>query len=126
VNIIYLENSPDKIAEINPSDTILDNLEDFIDLLGNANYQRAEKIIIYESNLNPEFFDLRTGIAGEVLQKFSNYGLKLAIIGDFDKFKSKSLKDFIRESNRTGNILFFNSREEALTKFSTDQGYSKN
>ena len=45
-------------------------------------------------------------MAGEILQKFSNYRMKLAIIGEFEKYKSKSLKAFITESNR-GNLIFF-------------------
>ncbi len=119
-------NGPNKIAEISQFEILLENVDDFLDLLGNANYMGANKIIINEHNLKKEFFDLRTGIAGEVLQKFSNYGLKLAVIGDFEKIDSKSLQDFIRESNRTGSILFLNSREEALRKFRFNPNDSKN
>lgn len=58
--------------------------------------------------------DLKSGFAGEILQKFSNYRMKLAIIGDFSEIKSKSLRDFIRESNNRRTISFVSSIEEAL------------
>lgn len=106
-----------KIAELKSQTIILSELDDFLDLLGNANYLEADKILIHKSNLNPEFFELKTRIAGDILQKFSTYNQKLAIIGDFSGFESRSLKDFIRESNRVGRILFLNSKEEALMKF---------
>jgi hypothetical protein len=37
-------------------------------------------LIITESDLAPEFFDLKTGLAGELFQKFTNYGLRLILI----------------------------------------------
>jgi ABC-type branched-subunit amino acid transport system substrate-binding protein len=80
----------------------------------------SRKIIIHEKNIIADFFDLKTKIAGDILQKFVNYQVQLAIIGDFSKFTSKSLKDFIYESNKQGRIFFVNSledAEESLVKF---------
>lgn len=62
-----------KIAEVNSKDNIINNVGDGLDLLGNLHFQGFDKVIIHEINITPEFFDLKTGIAGEVLQKFSNY-----------------------------------------------------
>jgi len=55
-------------------------------------------------------------LAGEILQKFSNYRMKLSVIGDFSGFMSRSLQDLIRESNRTGIITFVGSPEEAFSR----------
>jgi hypothetical protein len=52
------------------------------------------------------------------LQKFSTYGSRLAIIGDFSKYDSKSLRDFIYESNKTGRICFVGSQDEAVKALS--------
>jgi hypothetical protein len=90
--------------------------DEAVDLLGNLYYQEADRVILYEKNMVAGFFDLKTGIAGDVLQKFSNYRVKLAIVGDFDAYKSKSLKDFILESNKLGQVNFVASREEAIDK----------
>jgi hypothetical protein len=74
--------------------------------MANVAHQGSRSIIIHEWNLKEDFFDLSSGVAGEILQKFSNYRMKLAIIGEFGKLKSKSLQAFIIESNR-GNLIFF-------------------
>jgi len=53
-------------------------------------------------------------LAGEILQKFSNYRVRLAIVGDFSTFTSKSIKDFIYESNKGRHINFVSSLDEAI------------
>ena len=101
------------IIEIVSDSFVISELDDALDVLGNAYYLGATGMIIHENNLSPDFFDLSTKIAGEILQKFSTYQMHLAIVGDFNKFKSKSLHDFIYESNKTGKILFVSTLEEA-------------
>lgn len=108
-----------KIAELISETTIIEKTEDGVDLLGNLYYQGFERIIINEKNITPNFFELKTGIAGEILQKFSTYRIRLAIVGDFSKYSSKSLNDFIYESNKSGHISFVNSTYEALKILST-------
>ena len=104
------------IAEVLSEEIIINNAEDGLDLLGNLYYQGFDKIIIHQQNITPAFFDLKNGIAGEILQKFSNYRVSLAIIGDFSPYQSKSIKDFIYESNKGKHINFLGSAAEALTK----------
>ncbi|MDX9845350.1 MAG: DUF4180 domain-containing protein [Tenuifilaceae bacterium] len=107
-----------RIAEL-ASDTLhISSIDDIPDLLGNLYYQEFSRIIIHERSIIPAFFDLKTGIAGEVLQKFSNYRMRLAIVGNFEKFTSKSLRDFIRESNQGSTVNFVGSVAEALNRLS--------
>ena len=103
-----------KIAELISEDTLIKNIEDGLDLLGNLYYQDYDKIIIYDKNITPDFFDLKNGIAGEILQKFSNYRVRLTIVGDFSKYTSKSVNDFIYESNKGRQINFVSSQSEAI------------
>jgi len=111
INIIKI-NGID-VAEIISEEIVISDNQDALDLIANCFYNSgSNKIIIYEKNLTPDFFDLKTGIAGEILQKFSNYNSRLIIVGDFSKYTSKSLKDFIYESNKQKNILFLNSKDE--------------
>lgn len=107
-----------KIAEVISEEMVINSTQDGLDLLGNIYYQDFDKVVIYEKNISPEFFDLKTKIAGDILQKFSNYRVRLAIIGDFNKYESKSFKDFVFESNKTGQIYFVENLEEALEKLS--------
>ncbi|MGC5743581.1 DUF4180 domain-containing protein [Chryseobacterium sp. NFX27] len=105
-----------KIAEIVSDEMIIQSAQDGLDLLGNVYYQGFDKVIIYENNITPEFFDLKTKMAGDILQKFSNYRIGLAIVGDFEKYQSKSIRDFIFESNKTKHINFTETLENALER----------
>ena len=53
---------------------------------------------------------------GGDLQKFVNYQTKVAIYGDYTKYTSKSLKDFMYESNKGNNIFFVATKEEAIER----------
>ena len=85
-------------------------------LLGNAGDARdmiiasrgASWVAVDESRVAPAFFDLKSGIAGDVLQKFVNYRMKLAILGDISRYtdQSESLKALVRESNRGRDVAF--------------------
>jgi hypothetical protein len=116
MKIEIYESGKKKIAEVISSEIIIRETTDALDILGESTYRGAESLIIHEKNIVPEFFDLKTRLAGNILQKFSNYRVKLAIIGDFSKYTSKSLRDFIYESNKHGHVLFVSSKEEAMEK----------
>lgn len=104
------------IAEVISEEIIINETQDALDLMAECNYQGSIKIIIHKKNIISDFFDLKTGIAGEILQKFSTYKVQLAIVGDFSRYTSKSLRDFILESNKHGHINFVSSVEKAKEK----------
>lgn len=106
-----------KVAEVIADEIIIHSAQDGLDLMGNLYYQGFDKVILYEKNMTPDFFDLKTKIAGEILQKFSNYRIGLAVVGDFSKYESKSMKDFIFESNKTGHVFFVETVEKAVESF---------
>jgi hypothetical protein len=83
---------------------------DLLDLMANS---PSATLAIHQESLHPDFFDLKTGLAGEMLQKISNYRRRLIIIGDYANIASKSLRDFIYESNKTGKVIFSEDLEKA-------------
>ncbi len=100
----------------------IDSLSDALDMMANARYLgNSEAIIIAQENIHPEFFDLRTGFAGEVLQKFSTYMMRLAITGPLDRFSSSALRDFIYECNSGSSVLWAEHTEEAVRRFSSGE-----
>lgn len=105
-----------RIARILPEGIVIQNEQDALELIANCYYNGASKLLIHETQIHPDFFDLKSGLAGEILQKFSNYQAQLAIIGDFLKYSSNSLQDFIRESNRAGRIFFTANEEDGINK----------
>jgi hypothetical protein len=103
-----------KIAEIISNELIVWDISDGLNLLGELYFKGFGSMIVYEMNITPDFFNLNTGIAGEILQKFSNYRVRLVIIGDFSKYESKSLSAFIYESNKGKQISFVSDQTEAI------------
>jgi len=78
------------------------------DLIEEAFTNRASMIVVPAARLDPTFFQLRSLLAGEVLQKMANYRLKFAVVGDLSAQMSASdaLRDFVFESNRGDSIFF--------------------
>ena len=74
----------------------------------------CKKMVLSKECLDESFFRLSSGLAGEVLQKFVNYQMRLAIVGDFSRYTSKPLQDFIRESNQGSQVGFWPTEEAAL------------
>ncbi len=111
----HITSKGDKIAEVLPGSDMISSADDILDLIAEASFNDSNKIIVHSQSLHPDFFDLKTKLAGEILQKFSNYRMKLAIIGGFSSVKSRSLNDFIRESNKWGTISFVDSLEKVLS-----------
>lgn len=105
-----------KIAELSSEDVLIETAEDGAQLLADLYYQGFDLIIIQARQLTGSFFDLKTGLAGEVLQKCSNFRIRLAIIGDFSGISSKSFHDFIYESNKGKSINFVGSMGEVLER----------
>jgi hypothetical protein len=118
MDIILHETSAGKIAEINSDNVVLKDTDDSLNLIYESGAVDSGKIILYKNHVTPEFFDLRTKLAGEILQKFSNYRLQLAIIGDFSEYNSKSLNDFIHECNRGNMVFFVENLDSAIKKLS--------
>lgn len=116
---IFHTNGPiGNIAELRPGFAAIGSADDIVDILGNASYLNCTRVIIHSDSFATGFFDLRTGLAGEILQKFSNYRMRLAIVGDFSQLKSRSWRDFIRESNRGKTVCFVPTVEEAISALS--------
>ena len=85
-----------------------------LDLVGEA-LGRAELLVVPVARVAPAFFALASGVAGAVVQKFVNYRLRLAIVGDVDEYVagSTALRDFVRECNR-GTQTWFVADETEL------------
>lgn len=103
-----------KIVELIDIDNKIRSAQDFLNIIGNV---PSAIILLNKEMIDESFFDLRSGLAGEILQKASNYLIKLGIIGDFSNYKSKSLRDLIYESNKNKQIVFVDSIDIAIEKF---------
>lgn len=91
------------------------DVQSALDLLMTAKYEcGAKNIILDKKQITEKFFVLSSGLAGEILQKYVNYGGRIAIVGDFSHYTSKPLHDFIYESNQGKDVFFVATTQQAL------------
>lgn len=98
-----------------PAGARLDSEAAAIDLIGSLWGQEVEWIVLPTARLGEAFLDLRSGLAGAIIQKFVTYQLRLAILGDIsaEVAASGALRDFVHESN-SGELVWFVSDLSAL------------
>ena len=117
---MQIEYRPDQngnIAIVTGEEKIIVDVQSALDLMMTARYEGgAEKLAIDKNAVSEDFFILSTGMAGEILQKFTNYHVKAAFFGDFTQYTSKPLQDFIRESNQGTSVFFVPTQEEAVRR----------
>lgn len=79
-----------------------------LDIIGETYGTGVDWVAIPASRLPDNFFRLRSGVLGEFTQKFVNYGLRLAVIGDVSRHMdaSTAFRDYVVETRRTGGIWF--------------------
>lgn len=115
MNIEKIQKLNKTIAVITSDKKVITDIQSGLDLIMTAKYEAETNLIaIDKSAIADEFFILSSGLAGEILQKFINYQAKIAIYGDYSKYTSKPLKDFIYESNKGKDIFFVSTKEEAV------------
>lgn len=119
MNINKITQNGKTVAVITNNEPIIIDAQSALDLIMTAKYEISTNLLAVDKNAVAEdFFILSRGLAGEVLQKFINYQAKIAIFGDYSKYTSKPLKDFIYESNKGKDIFFVATQDEAVTRLS--------
>ena len=102
-------------AVVNSNELVITDAQSALDVLMSAKYDVGTKNIVIDKKLIVEdFFILSKGLAGEILQKYVNYGGRIAIYGDYSHYTSKPLKDFIYESNKGKDVFFVATQDEAV------------
>ncbi len=107
------------IAVLRADTVLIRDANAALDLFMTAHYQTGSNRLLLDKRVFcEEFFILSSGLAGEILQKCSNYHFKLAIVGDYSTYTSKPLHDFIYESNQGHTVFFPATEQEGLEALS--------
>jgi hypothetical protein len=114
----FLELNGIKIYEVSATGPELRSGTHAVHLISAAAAQRAAFIAIPVQRLGDDFFELRTRIAGELVQKFAMYGARVAIVGNIHDrvMTSRSLSALVAESNRGRDLWFVDSLDELATR----------
>jgi len=119
MNIAKIEKDGVPVAVVSGCEILIEDVQSALDLMATVQYETdCDRIVVNKALLSEEFFDLKTRLAGEILQKFINYRKKFAIWGDFSVYSSKSLRDFIYECNNGNDIFFLPTEQQAIEKLS--------
>ena len=103
------------LIEISSDEVIISSEQEALDIMANIGYLfDSNRILIHKENLHETFYDLKSGLAGGILQKFSNYRVQLFVIGDFSQYTNSRLKEFILESNKGHQVNFLSAISEVL------------
>ncbi len=86
---------------------IISGEQDILDLLSYCHELDANRVLLDEAHLAPNFFDLKTGLAGAIFQKFANYHVKAAIVADLAAIASPRFRELVYECNKGGQVRFF-------------------
>lgn len=122
MNVKTIVRNNTSIALVQSDKLIITDVQSSLDLVATITYETGcNCIVLNKAAITEDFFKLSTRLAGEILQKFINYHVKFAIIGDFSTYSSKSLKDFIYESNNGKDVFFVSTEDEAIEKLASAQ-----
>ncbi len=82
--------------------------QDALDAIGEAWGSDASTIVVPVERFDPGFFDLRTGVLGELTQKFVKYRIRLVVVGDVTAHTeaSNAFRDYLRETNAGDQVWF--------------------
>ena len=97
-----------------PDGAKLKSERDALDLIGEAMSSGADLILVPVERLAEDFFSLKTGLAGQIMQKCVTYRRRLVILGDISQYVagSRAFRDFVSEANRGYQVWFVTNLQE--------------
>jgi hypothetical protein len=107
-----------RILVLDEEGLALRTVGDATDFISAAWERQADTVALPVTRIDPGFFSLRTGLAGEVIQKFVNYRIRLVVVGDIaaQMATSDALRDFVYESNRGRHVWFVDGLDALRAK----------
>jgi hypothetical protein len=88
------------------------SFEDIPDVIGAC--FGASSLLLTEEELSPDFFNLKSGLAGELLQKFTNYRIRVAIVVPDPGTYGERFAELAREHRTHRLIRFVPSVDDAV------------
>ncbi|WP_244115381.1 MULTISPECIES: alpha/beta fold hydrolase [Burkholderia cepacia complex] len=101
-----------------PAAGLVQRESDALDLVALAHEHEADWVAVPADALHDDFYRLESGLAGAVLQKLVNYGVRLGVVGEIDHWlaRSEALRALVRESNRGTSVWFVSNEGDLLRK----------
>jgi PadR family transcriptional regulator, regulatory protein AphA len=114
MNFTLIEREKVKIAMCIPDGNRISSEADALEAVAACGEFGTDKLIIPGLCLSDAFYDLKSGLAGDVLLKFSNYLIKTAIVVPAEMIGQGKFYEFVLETNRGKEFRVFQDREKAV------------
>ncbi len=114
MNHRLVENAQNSYIECLAGNGRIESENDAVDLVAACGEHMVPRLLITSEALTDNFYDLRTGLAGAVLQKFVTYSIKVAAVLAPDLASQGRFGEMVLEANRSNrHFHVFSRREEA-------------
>lgn len=113
MNYKVIEKSNNKYIKYTSAETLLRTEQDALDLIAACFENEAHLLMLDAEVLSDDFYKLRTGLAGMVLQKFINYRVKVAVIITGEMEIKGKFRELLVESNKGNDFRVFDNITEA-------------
>lgn len=105
--------TPNPYVSSADQDQLIASGGDVLDLLATSGFMLSNKLLLEQAHLSPDFFDLSTGLAGEIFLKLTNYRVKTAVVINLTTIPSPRFHELVYECNKGREINFFEDRATA-------------
>ena len=113
MNVVSHNVNGTQIAEMQSKGIIIRSARDAADVIKQLLERGIKKLILHEKNLCPEMWQASNGLAEAILKEFTNSGVNIALVGESDLYKSKSLQALIQKNNFGKQAIFVDNVETA-------------
>ncbi len=96
-----------------PSEWRLAGEREALDLVAACVEKGSNRLMLHAESLTEDFYRLRTRLAGDILQKFINYHIRVAAILPLDLVNQGRFREMVLEANRGNQFRVFQNREQA-------------
>ena len=114
MEIQIVEFNGNKIIECLPEGGVIASENDALDVVALCGEHLSDRVLLHPTNLAPDFFQLRSGLAGAVLLKFTNYHIRAAAVLSPKLVSQGHFREFVMETNQGNQFRVFYDRELAL------------
>jgi len=108
-----IEKNNSRYIECDSAEAPLRSEQDALDLIGACFENETSLVILHAGMLSDDFLNLRTGLAGQILQKLINYHIKAAAVIAHGPEIQGRFKELLAESNKGNDFRVFGSTADA-------------
>lgn len=113
MKLIVFEKNNLRYLHLSTNGQVLGKKEDGLDLISLCGEHDTHGVLLEAEKLSEDFTQLRTGVAGEILQKLSNYRVRLAVVVSENQDYPSRFKEMIKELHKGDTFRLFTALEDA-------------